>query len=134
MHSTNYTNAFIEVADDCKAARGTPPPDKQPATIGRLQFDMLHGHPYRYTSDDVVFGVHAARHGLREEELETQRAAFFSKGQPCLRTSPLTKQYGWGVHCDGDGKVALVPRESAEYERLRNDPALTHVKAMKASR
>ena len=134
MHSTNYTNAFIEVADDCKAQHGTMPPDRQPATIARLQYDMIHAHPYRHTSDDVVFGVHAARQAIGGAELAASRAVFFSKGQACLRASPLAKQYGWGIHHDADGKVALYARESAHYDRLRNDPALKHVKAMKNSR
>ena len=52
---------------------------------------MLHEHPYEYTSDDVLFAVHATRKGYAEEDLAERRELFFSKGQPCFRASPLTK-------------------------------------------
>jgi hypothetical protein len=55
MHTTNYTNAFIEVAEDCKTDVGVIPPEKQEKTIARMQFDMIKDNPYRYTSDEVVF-------------------------------------------------------------------------------
>lgn len=37
MHSTNYTNTFIAVADDCKTEVGVAPPEKQAKTIARMQ-------------------------------------------------------------------------------------------------
>jgi hypothetical protein len=134
MHSTNYANVFIEVADDCKAEAGTVPPEKQPKTIARMQFDMIHDSPYQHTSDDVIFAVYAAKNGVEAAEQELRRAEFFSKGQPCLRSSPLGKTYGWGIHCDADSRVALYPKGSAEYERLRGDAGLKQLKAMRSSR
>lgn len=134
MHTTNYTNIFLRVADDCRAETGLVPPEKASPTIARMQYEMISRNPYRYTSDDVVFGVWAARSGIPPEELPARRAEFFSKGQPCLRSSPLGKQYGWGIHHDAESRVALYPRESEEYERFSNDPALKQVKAMKGGR
>ena len=46
------------------------------------------------------------------------RKQFFSKGQPCFRASPLTKQLGWGVHCDKNGKVALYGIEKIKIPTL----------------
>lgn len=100
MHSTNYTNAFIEVAEDCKTAVGTIPPEKAEKTIARMHYDMIHDHPYQYTSDEVVFATYAAKNRTEKPQLENKRAAFFAKGQPCLRSSPLGKTYGWGIHYD----------------------------------
>lgn len=54
MHTTNYTSAFIAVADDCKAANGVVPPEKQEQTVARMQFELIHANPYRYTSDEVI--------------------------------------------------------------------------------
>lgn len=134
MHTTNYTNTFIEVADDCRAAVGAPPPEKQAPTVARMQFDLIGGSPYAYTSDDVLFAVYAARNAIPPEELDARRAEFFSKGQACLRASPLAKTYGWGIHHDGEGRVAIYPRGSAEYERLRSDSSLRQLKAMRSAR
>lgn len=134
-HTTNYQNAFIEVADDCPATSGEMPPVKgDKKTIGNIQFDLLYEHPYEHTSDDVIFSTHAIRNGLKKSELKTAREEFFSKGQPCMRTSPLTKRYGWGVHSDDKGKVAIYSVDSAEYKKLANDKTLQHTKAMKTSR
>ncbi|MEM8531959.1 MAG: DUF6157 family protein [Chloroflexota bacterium] len=134
MHSTNYTNAFIEVADDCKADVGTTPPEKKEKTVARMQYEMLHDNPYQYTSDDVLFTIYAARNGIDEAEWDSARDVFFSKGQACLRSSPLGKTYGWGIHYDSESRVALYARESDDYTRLKDDTTLKHVKAMKSSR
>ncbi|NOK64035.1 MAG: hypothetical protein GFH27_549409n9 [Chloroflexi bacterium AL-W] len=134
MHSTNYTNVFIEVADDCKADVGTIPPEKKAKTVARMQYEMIHDNPYQYTSDDVIFTIYVARNGIDEAEWASARNVFFSKGQACLRSSSLGKTYGWGIHYDNESRVALYPCESDEYTRLKNDTTLTHVKAMKSSR
>jgi len=131
IHTTNYQDAFILVSDDCPAAIGEVPPRKAAANI---QFEMISKNPYKYTSDDVLFHVFAERHDLAPAEMEAERAHFFSKGQPCLRASPLTKRYGWGVHSDQNGKVALFGCDSAEYKKLSKDDSLQVLKAMKSSR
>ena len=134
MHTTNYTNAFIEVAEDCNAESGVMPPEKSDRTIAQIQYALISQHPYRLTSDDVIFLTHAERKGIPSAELEAARAAFFSKGQPCLRASPLTKTYGWSVHFDANSRIAMYGKDSAEYRRLRADPSLEHLNAMRNSR
>ena len=76
-------------------------------TIASMQFDLLFKHPYEYTSDDILFQIYSYRNELTKNEYKNARQQFFSKGQPCFRASLLTKQLGWGVHCDKNGKVAL---------------------------
>lgn len=134
MHSTNYADTFIAVAEDCKAAAATVPPEKQGPTAARMQFELIYNNPYRFTSDDVLFAIYAARNRLAPEELEARRAEFFSRGQACLRASPLAKSYGWGIHHDGEGRVALYARGSEEYDQLRADDSLKQLKAMRSSR
>lgn len=134
MHTTNYANAFIEVADDCKAEIGVTPPEKQEKTIARMHFEMIHDHPYRYTSDEVVFAVYAAKNRSDPAQQENRKAEFFSKGQPCLRSSPLGKSYGWGIHFDDESKMAIYARETEAYAKLKNDTSLKHFRAMKNSR
>ena len=134
-HTTNFKDTLIAVADDCPVTSGEVPPVKgDKKSIANIQFELIANQPYRLTYDDVVFGVYAARNDLTESELTEARELFFSKGQACLRTSPLTKRYGWGVHSDSDGKVAIYGCETAEYERLMQDKGVTVVKAMKSSR
>jgi hypothetical protein len=134
VHSTNTTSAFIEVAEDCAVELGTVPPERTPATVARLQYEMLADAPYRFTSDEVVFGVHAARAGVSAADMDAARATFFSKGQPCLRSSPLPKTYGWGFHFDDLGRVALVALGSPRYGALAADESLAHLRAMRRSR
>jgi Family of unknown function (DUF6157) len=133
MHTTNYFNTFIEVAEDCpNTAAEVPLLKGDSLSVANLQFDMIAQNPYKYTSDDVIFGIYALRNGIANNEDE--RATFFSKGQPCLRASPLGKRYGWGIHHDAEGKVAVYPVESVDYQRFKTDPQLKHTKAMRSKR
>lgn len=135
LHTTNYYNTFIAVADDCPVLNGEAPPMKgERKTVAHLQFDKLSKHPYEYTSDDVLFQVHAERNELVEEEYEEARRQFFSKGQACFRASPLTKRYGWGIHFDGKGKMALYSMDTSEYDQYINDPSIKTVKAVRSSK
>lgn len=93
MGSTNYTGTFIQVADDCPtAAAEQPPVGDQAPTVAALQYALIAEHPYQFTTDDVQFEVYATRRGIPAEERAAARQAFFSKGQPCLRASPLGKR------------------------------------------
>ncbi len=132
MHTTNYFNAFIEVADDCPIKAAEIPPVKgDKKTVANIQFDMIIHHPYKYTSDDVIFQVYSEKNEVKGK---AAREAFFSKGQACLRTSPLTKRYGWGVHSDDKGRVALYPMESKEYKVFSKDKSLEHTKGMRSKK
>ena len=134
IHSTNYFNTFIEVAEDTKADNGTKPPTKDKKTVAEMQYEMIAKHPYKYTSDDVFFQVFADRKDLTKAEYKQARKQFFSKGQPCFRASPLTKTYGFGIHSDKNGKVALFGMETEEYQKFLVDTEIKKVKAMKSSR
>lgn len=135
MHTTNYQNTFIEVADDCPVKIGEVPPQKgDNKTVANSQFDLIANNPYKYTSDDVLFQVFAEKNKINRGEQPAARELFFSKGQPCLRSSPLAKRYGWGVHSDADGRVAIYAVDSPEYKILAKDKALQHVRAMRSRR
>lgn len=135
MGSTNYTGTFIQVADDCpvRAAEQPPVSDKAP-TVAALQYALISERPYELTSDDVLFEVHAARQALPTEARTAAREEFFAKDRACLRSSPLGKRYGWGIHHDTDGRVALVPLGTDEYQALAADPAVKQLKAMRSKR
>lgn len=135
IHSTNYQNTFILIAEDCPAISGENPPVKgDKKTIATIQFEMVKSHPYKYTSDEVLFHVFADKNDVTESEYDAARMQFFSKGQACFRASSLTKRYGWGVHFDENGKMALFGAETEAYEKLSQDKTLTVLKAMRSSK
>lgn len=135
MGSTNYTGTFIQVADDCPVETAEQPPviGKTP-TVAALQHKLISRHPYEYTSDDVLFEVYAIRQSISAEERPAARAAFFGRDQACLRSSPLGKRYGWGIHHDAQSRVALVPLGSDDYQRLAGDSGVKQLKAMRSKR
>lgn len=134
-HSTNYYNTLVEIAEDCPTDKGEMPPVKgEKKSVANLQFEMLYEHPYQYTSDDVLFGVFAIRKAFEAGEMDEQRAHYFSKGQACFRASPLTKRYGWGIHSNEEGKIAMFGAETDDYKKLVADDAVKKVKAMRAKR
>ena len=131
-HSTNYFETLILIAPDCPVGEGTVPP--KPGTVAALQYEKLMAAPYSRTSDDLLFEVFAERSGIPEAGLAEARAAFFSKGQPCLRSSPLVKTYGWGVHHDSAGRIALFGAETAQYRDLAEREGVTKVAGMRSQR
>ncbi len=124
VHTTNYFDAFIAVAPDSEAVRGTVPKETASPSVALRTFRMIHEHPYHYTSDDVIFTVHADRNAIPPAQRATAREAFFAKGQPCLRASDLGKKYGWGIHSDAQGRVALYGIETDAYEEFASGKRL----------
>jgi len=135
MKTTNYYNTFIHIAEDCPVKSAEIPPQKDgEKTAATIQFETIKQNPYKFTSDDILFSVYAIKNKLGSKEKEKEREKFFSKGQPCFRSSPLTKRYGWGVHSNAEGKIAIYEVESAEYKKLSNDKTLKHLNAMRSKR
>lgn len=132
--TTNYEGAFIEIAPDSTAAGPEVPPARATPTVAELQHRLLSEHPYRYTSDELLFEVHAIRAGIDDADRDAARAVFLAKDQACLRSSPLGKRYGWGTHHDAEGRVALVGLGTPEYAALADDPTIEHRRAMRSSR
>ncbi len=133
MHSTNYFNTFIEISEDSSLERAKIPSlkDKNPS-VAQMQYEMIAPNPYAHQSDDVIFEIWAKRQGKTNDE--ATRETYFSKGQPCLRTSPLAKTHGFGFHFDEAGRVALYAVESDEYARFAKADDVKHLKAMRNKR
>jgi hypothetical protein len=131
----NYYDTLIEVADDCPATEGQVPQargDKKSKAV--VEYELLVTHPYTYTEEDIAFEVYAVLNNVPAVSWSRERAKFLGKGHPHLRVSALAKRYGWGMHNNAQGKIALVAVESPEYKRLMNDPRITKVKAFRSSR
>lgn len=103
------------------------PPAREPKTIPQIEYEILIDKPYKYTSDDVLYAANGARRGMSWEE-------FFARIQPDFRLSPLTQRYGWGVHSDRDGNIALYPVDSAEYKAFACDASLRQLKGNRSKR
>jgi hypothetical protein len=134
----NYLDTFIAVADDSSAESSIVPEERGgKKTVAVIQYEMLKDHPYELTQEDVLFQTHVRHKAISAAELKAHgkklREAFFAKEQPCLRTSPLARKYGWGFHFDPKGKVALYAIESKEYKQLSKKAGKV-VKALRSSR
>lgn len=135
IHTTNYINTFIRVAEDCRAVSGEIPPVKEEnKTVANIEYEMVKKNPYKYTSDDVLFQVFAEKNDLTKQEMPVARQEFFSKGHACFRASPLTKRYGWGIHCNEEGKIAMFGSETNEYQKFVGNKKIAKVKAMRSKR
>ena len=135
VHTTNYFDTFIEVADDCPAVIGQiPPVNANTPSVATIQFELISQHPYAFTSDEIIFRVYAIRNDLAASDYAIAKKEFFSKGQACLRSSALAKRYGWGIHADHQGKVALIGLETDDYKKYCSDISLKKVKAMRSKK
>lgn len=130
--STNYYSTFITASPDSKAKKGVIPPKE--GSIASLQLAMLLKKPYALTSDDILFEVHATRNQVSPTERARERKKFFEKSHACLRASPLVKQYGWGLHHDEVGKVAVYGIETKAYREFSKRSDLKIVNGMRTSR
>jgi uncharacterized protein DUF6157 len=135
----NYFNTFIAVAPDTSAMVGTVPVERAgKKSIALLEYELISAKPYTYTQEEVQFTVHVQRRAFPSAELKARRTElwqeFFSKSMACMRASPLPKSYGWGLHFNPEGKVALVAVESPEYKRLSSSRSVEQTRAMRGKR
>lgn len=129
------TNTFIRIADDSPAVAGVIPAVKPgKPSVARMHYDLLSEHPYEYDLDSFNFEIFCRRHAIPDTERNSHREAFFSKGHPCMRASPLTKTHGFGAHYNGSGKIAIYPVDSIAYGKLLNDPENKVEMAMRSKR
>lgn len=117
------TDTFVLVAPDCAATKAVvPSPRGGTPTVAVIQYELLTARPYALTLEDLILATHVRRAGLSEAEAATRadaiRAELSARPHPCMRASPLPKTYGWGVHHDGAGRIALYAVESDEYRRF----------------
>jgi len=128
-------DTFIEVAEDSPAFQAEVPPARVGrATKAAIEYELIAGEPYGLTEEEVAFRTRVAMRHIPEVDWPAERERFLSQEKPRLRVSALAKRYGWGIHIDSHGRVALVAVESAEYRRLAADPALRHVRAFRSKR
>lgn len=130
-----YFNTFIVVSEDCAIKTGVIPEEKHgKKTAASIQYELLSKSPYKYTQEDVLFQTYLIQNQLQGQEMEQLRIEFFSKPKACLRTSPLVKKYGWGLHFNDAGKIAIFGVETEEYKNLSLSDKNKVVKGMRSKR
>lgn len=119
----NYYDTFIKVSADCPAECGLVPPDKKSGkTKPGIEYELVANAPYVYTQEELLYETYIRHKGIPEEQLLSHgtqmRDEFFQKPMACLRASMLPKKYGWGIHFNSEGRLALIPVESPEYKHF----------------
>jgi hypothetical protein len=130
--TTDYRDTFIGVAPDIRTEAAIVPPD--PSSSAGLQYALLSASPYGWTSDDLLVEVLVRRKGIAEADRGAARMAYFAKHQGCMRTSPLTKRYGWGIHFDHRGRMAMYCMDGPEYAALAARDDLRQLLALRSTR
>lgn len=134
MKTTNYFNTFIAVAEDCPVGEAEIPQQKKGEhTVASLEYELISREPYAHTSDDVLYNVYLNKCKTAGTAPDS-RTDFFAKDMACLRASPLGKRYGWGIHSDAEGKIAIYAVGTPEYDQQINDAATAQTKAMRSKR
>jgi len=135
----SYINTFIKVSADCPVGESEIPvakSDKKPAHL--IQYELLKENPYRFGHEELVFEVFVRQKEIPAAVLETDaekiKEELFSKGHPCLRASALIKRYGFGAHYNEQGKIAIYPMESADYQSFIADKDIQLLAGMRAKR
>ena len=88
------------------------------------------------TEEELLFKVYCVQNNIPEHAEDQQKLwdAFYSTPKACLRSSPLPKKYGWGIHYDTDGKMALYGMQSNAYQKLLMDETVIKRKGMRSAR
>ena len=129
----NYYNTLIEIAEDSPATKAeVPKPKGGKKTKPVIEYEMIANHPYKYTEEDIAFETYAVLHNIPKAVWPKERQTFLNKGHPHLRVSALAKRYGWGIHNNAEGKVALIAVNSLKYKKLMKDPRTTKIKAFRS--
>lgn len=124
MEAVDYTDTFISVAPDTAATEGTVPAARASGpTVASATYELVGPQPYRYRSSEVIFTVWADRQTIPEQERGDAWAEFFAKPRACLRSNDLGKRFGWGIHADEHGRIALYGLGTPEYETLASGQA-----------
>ncbi len=119
----SYTNTFVTISADCPATMGQVPVGRGgKKSIAQIEYELLSAHPYQFTENELIFEVHIRHKQLPQTEVSNKRDTLwndlFKKSHPCMRASMLPKRYGWGVHYDTQGRIAIYSADSKEYAAL----------------
>ncbi|WP_047981867.1 DUF6157 family protein [Ornithinibacillus contaminans] len=131
----SYKNTFITASEDSTATSAIiPQPRNEKPTIASIEYNLIKHNPYTYTQDDVQFRTYIEKYQITTDNLAALREEIFSKPKACFRASPLVKKYGWGIHYDESGKLALYEIDGEAYQSFLENEQITKLKGMRSKR
>ncbi|MGG4201074.1 DUF6157 family protein [Peribacillus frigoritolerans] len=131
----SYKNTLITISEDSKVSSAKVPVIKnEKPTIAYIEHDLINNNPYKFTQEDVQFKTYLIKNQMEAENATELREQFFSKSKACFRASPLVKNYGWGIHYNNQGKIAIYDVNSEMYNLLLKQEDITKLKGMRSKR
>lgn len=105
-----YEEELIEVPDDSPTNHAIEPPkdNKLKPNVARVEYEVLKENPYKFNEKEFHYEVLIVR---QNKSIKYQLWN--------IKRSNLVKKYGWGIHKNKQGKLALVPMESDMYKKLQ---------------
>ncbi|MCP3740417.1 DUF6157 family protein [Rossellomorea sp. BNER] len=131
----SYKDTFITISEDSTVTSAiVPVPRNEKPTIASIEYHLIKNNPYQYTQEDVQFNTYLIKNQIESNNVNELREQFFTKPKACFRASPLVKKYGWGVHYDNTGKIAIYDVKSERYNQLLSLDNITILKGMRSKR
>ncbi|MFF2752993.1 DUF6157 family protein [Psychrobacillus sp. NPDC058041] len=131
----SYKNTLILISEDSPVTSAVIPMSKnEKPTIAYIEYDLIYNNPYKYTQEDVQFKTYLIKNQIKSNQLEELREQFFATPKACFRASSLVKKYGWGIHYDEEGKVAIYDANSDMYKQFLQLGTITVLKGMRSKR
>ncbi|MED3712349.1 DUF6157 family protein [Peribacillus frigoritolerans] len=131
----SYKNTLITISEDSKVSSAKVPVIRnEKPTIAYIEHDLINNNPYKFTQEDVQFKTYLIKNQMEAENAAELREQFFSKSKACFRASPLVKNYGWGIHYNNQGKIAIYDVNSEMYNLLLKQDDITKLKGMRSKR
>ncbi|MFY0804666.1 DUF6157 family protein [Peribacillus frigoritolerans] len=131
----SYKNTLITISEDSKVSSAKVPVIRnEKPTIAYIEHDLINNNPYKFTQEDVQFKTYLIKNQMESKNAAQLREQFFSKSKACFRASPLVKNYGWGIHYNNQGKVAIYDVNSEMYNQLLKQDDITKLKGMRSKR
>ncbi|CAH0318105.1 hypothetical protein SRABI96_05322 [Peribacillus sp. Bi96] len=131
----SFKNTLITISEDSKVTAAKVPVFKNDKpTISYIEHDLINNNPYKFTQEDVQFKTYLIKNQIEEENVVELREQFFKKSKACFRASPLVKNYGWGIHYNNQGKIAIYDVKSEMYNQLLNQVDITKLNGMRSKR
>ncbi len=115
---------LIEVAEDYQGKYAQEPPDGPHKTIPRYEYELLIADPYKYTERELFEQVHVVQRNRPHLKIDSYN----------IKRSPLVQSFGWGIHRNPEGKLALVALESNRYKELQGSKSVTCTKSYRKNK
>jgi len=120
--SQKLRNVLVKVAEDRPVQKGTVPGRSD--VISHIGYDELSKNPYVYTQLEFYHQVHHIRRNKPDLKIESYN----------IKRNSLCKKYGWGIHINELGKLAIFGCETEDYKKLLNNILVRKVNSFKKHR